>query len=236
MKKKWIWIGVSIVLATAILCVSLLAFLVWIPQAREREEWERTVREYYAAKLALYETENARYADYEVDVAFLGDSLTDGYDLTRYYPEFTVANRGIGGETTYGLKSRMQTSVYDLKPKVAVMLIGGNNLPTMFEDYEDLLVGLKTNLPNTEVVLLSLTAMGKDWAHKNELACYNNVKIELLAKKYGYSFVDLFTPLFDLQTGEINAAYTTDGAHFTAAGYEVVTAAVKPVLEDLLGK
>ena len=192
------------------------------------------VREYYANKLSTYEQENERYADYEIDVAFLGDSLTDGYPLETYYPQFKTSNRGIGGETTLGLETRLQASVYDLKPKVVVMLIGGNNLNTMFENYENILIGLKENLPNSEVVLLSLTAMGKDWGHKNQIAALNNVTIKLLAEKYGFGFVDLFTPLFNLETGEIYAEYTTDGAHLTANGYEVFTAAVTPAIEKAL--
>ena len=52
----------------------------------------------------------------------------------------------------------MQVSVYDLKPKVVVMLIGANNFDTMFDNYESLLQGLQENLPDTKVVLLSLTA------------------------------------------------------------------------------
>ena len=41
----------------------------------------------------------------------------------------------------------------------------------MFSDYERLLQGLKENLPNTKVVILSLTTMGGEhWGRKNELA------------------------------------------------------------------
>jgi lysophospholipase L1-like esterase len=205
-----------------------------MPEVKEEEERQQLVKEYYENKLKIYREENELYDDYEVDVAFLGDSLTDGYDLKSYYPEYVVSNRGIGGETTHGLEERLKVSVYDLKPKVVVMLIGGNNLKTMFDNYEDILVGLKDNLPNTKVVLLSLTAMGQGWAHKNEIACYNNVKIKLLADKYGYTFVDLFTPLFDVKTNEVYGDYTVDGAHFTSLGYEVVTSIVKPVLDDIL--
>ncbi|MBR2322966.1 MAG: lipolytic protein G-D-S-L family, partial [Clostridia bacterium] len=61
------------------------------------------MQEYYDAKIATYIDENEKYDDYEVDVAFLGDSLTDGYDLEKYYPQYLVLNRGIGGETTFGL-------------------------------------------------------------------------------------------------------------------------------------
>ena len=114
------------------------------------------------------------------------------------------------------------------------MLIGGNNLYTMFDNYEDILLGLKENLPSTKVVLVSLTAMGKDWAHKNQIACLNNAKIKILAEKYDYTFVDIFTHLFDMETNELYEEYTVDGAHFTNKGYEVVTSVITPVLDDLL--
>lgn len=203
-------------------------------EQQKQEEQAQLVAQYYADKKATYQQENDTYSDYEVDVAFLGDSLTDGYDLNKYYPQYKTANRGIGGETTLGLEERMQVSVYDLKPKVAVMLIGGNNLDTMFQNYENLLIGLQENLPETEVVLVSLTAMGRDWAYKNQLAAYNNVKIRKLAEEYGYAYVDIFSLLLDEQTDEIRAEYTTEGVHLTSAGYEVLTRAITPAIDAAL--
>lgn len=233
MKKRIVVAGFGI------LSITLIAVLIWffgfhLPKVEKDKNQQQLVKEYYDNKLNLYQQENDKYSDYEVDVAFLGDSLTDGYNLKLYYSDYVVSNRGIGGETTHGLEERLKVSAYDLKPKVVVMLIGGNNLNTMFENYEDILIGLKDNLPNTKVILLSLTAMGKDWGHKNEIACLNNVKIKLLAEKYDYTFVDLFTPLFDINIGEVYSDYTTDGAHFTSKGYEVVTSVVKPVIDSLL--
>ena len=233
MKKRIVVAGFGI------LSIALIAVLIWLfgfhlPKVEKDKKQQQLVKEYYDNKLNLYQQENDKYSDYEVDVAFLGDSLTDGYNLQLYYPDYVVSNRGIGGETSHGLEERLKVSAYDLKPKVVVMLIGGNNLNTMFENYEDILIGLKDNLPNTKVILLSLTAMGKDWGYKNEIACLNNVKIKLLAEKYDYTFIDLFTPLFDINIGEIYSDYTTDGAHFTSKGYEVVTSVVKPVIDSLL--
>lgn len=235
-KRKIILISIAALLALALILSAIYLFAVILPERREREERERLVKEYYDNKLALYREENEAYSDYEVDVAFLGDSLTDGYDLSAYYPGYVTANRGIGGETSYGLESRMQVSVYDLKPKVAVMLIGGNNLDTMLENYERLLIGFRDNLPNTKVVLVSLTAMGQSMAHKNPIAAYNNVVIKKLAAKYGFEYVDIYTPLFDETTGEIYASYTTDGAHFNQNGYRVFTDTLTPVLESILEK
>ena len=192
------------------------------------------LKQYRAEKTLIYEEENAKYADYEVDVAFLGDSLTDGYNVKEYYPDYLVSNRGIGGETTTGLEERLQVSLYDLKPKVAVMLIGANNMDTMFDNYEQILKGFKENVPNTKIILLSLTSMSGEWGKNNQLAAYNNVKIKMLSEKYGFEYVDLYSALFNLESGEIFPEYTTDGGHLTSLGYEVLTEKITPAIEKQL--
>ena len=233
MKKK-VFLIIGILLVAVLIFGAIYYFAVIQPRQREQEERQKLVEQYYSDKLALYRQENEAYADYEVDVAFLGDSLTDGYDLAQYYPQFKTANRGIGGDTTHGLEARLQVSVYDLKPKVAVMLIGANNMDTMFENYENILMGLQKNLPDTKIVLVSLTSMSMEWGRKNHLAAYNNVLIRKLADKYGFTFVDMYAPLLDLTTGQLRDSYTTDGGHLTHAGYEVFTENLTPVLHALL--
>ncbi len=233
-KRKIIIIAITLL---ALLAIALTYFFaVVLPQKQEKKQLLIAVRDYYDAKISMYEIENERYDDYEVDVAFLGDSLTDGYDLGKYYPQYLTVNRGISGDTTFGLEERLAVSAYDLKPKVAVILIGANNFDTMFDNYENILKGFNENLSNTKVVLLSLTSMSGKWGKNNQKAAYNNVRIRLFAEKYGYEFVDLYSPLLNLETGEIYAEYTTDGGHLTHAGYEVLTNMITPTLKKLLGK
>ena len=231
-KKAWRIAGVCVLAAALV-----IGAIVFFAKQSEQKKMAQMMQAYRDAKMEQYRQENERYDDYEVEVAFLGDSLTDGYDLAKYYPQYVTANRGIGGDTTFNLEERLQVSVYDLKPKVAVMLIGANNADTMFENYEAILIGLQENLPDTKVVLLSLTAMGGEhWGRNNQLAAYNNVSIKLLAEKYGFAFVDLYSPLYDVSIGEVYEGYTSDGGHLTHEGYTVVTAQITPVLQELLGK
>lgn len=222
---------VVVVLVTTFL---LVWFLYAIP-AKESKEREELVRAYREAKFASFAQENADLLPGETQVVFLGDSLTDGCPIDRFYPEFTALNRGIGGDRTSDLLARMKISVYDVEPQVAVVLIGGNNLTTMFEDYEEILKGLQGTLPQTKVILLSLTAMGGRFSEKNGIAALNNQKIKALAQEYGFDYVDIFSPLFDPDRMEIYADYTSDGAHLTEKGYAVVSAAVTPAIKKALG-
>ena len=237
MNKRTKTIAIISTVIAIIIAILILLLVFYIPKKKreaELRERQRLVQEYWNNKFLVYQEENEKYSDYEVDVAFLGDSLTDGYNLEKYYPQFVTANRGIGGDTTFNLQNRFELSVYDLKPKVAVMLIGGNNLGTMLDNYEQMLIELKENLPKTKIVLVSLSAMGGNYKEKNQIATYNNVIIKKLADKYGYDFVDIFTPLFNEKTGEIYAEYTSDGVHFNERGYEVVTKAITPIVTKAL--
>ena len=234
MKKKILIIGAAIILL-AIATFLIILFAKIIPDKKKQQEWYKMIAEYRENKKQQYLAENIEFDDYEVEVAFLGDSLTDGCDLARYYPNYITSNRGIGGDTTTDVLGRITYSVYDLKPQVVVLLIGGNNLKTMFKDYEDILKGLKDNLPNTKIILVSLSAMGIDHKDKNKIAIENNKTINELAKKYDYYYVNIFDALYNSETGEIYSEYTTDGLHFTHEGYVVISGIINAKLEEVLG-
>ena len=242
MKK---WLKITIIIASVVLVAVtafLLAWFLYVIPHREREQNAARIQAYREAKFDKYREENASLSSAEDYVLFLGDSLTDGCDLHDYYPEYTTLNRGIGGDRTYDVLDRMQVSVYDAKPKVIVLLIGGNNvlagedLHKTATQYEEILQGIKTHLPDTKVVVLSLTSMGGKCAVKNPEAALLNYKIKDIADSYGHTFVDVFTPLFDAETMEIRAEYTVDGAHLTEEGYRVLSAAVKPAISAALAK
>lgn len=236
LNKRTIIIAISSVIIVA-LVVSAVFLVKYHNDKVKSEERAKLIKEYFDNKISTYEYENENLT---ADVVFLGDSLTDGCDLTKYYPEFSTFNRGIGGDTSYGLLGRLKVSAYDARPKVIVLLIGGNDilggktLESVYENYQKIIEGIKENLPETKIVWCSLTAMGDKCAPKNDTAIICNQKIKLLANKYDCYFVDLFTPLCNVETGEIFEDYTVDGAHFTDEGYKVVSNEIKKVLYELL--
>ena len=73
-KRSKIIIIVSAVSAIVIMSASVFVFNFYLPEKKQKAELERAVEEYYQSKLALYQAENEKYADGEVEVAFLGDS------------------------------------------------------------------------------------------------------------------------------------------------------------------
>ena len=78
MKKRLILIIGACVLAVAVIVGLILYFAVLRPKKLEQEQWNQAVQAYRADKSRKYKTENDQRSDFEVDVAFIGDSLTDG--------------------------------------------------------------------------------------------------------------------------------------------------------------
>jgi lysophospholipase L1-like esterase len=61
-------------------------------------------------------------------VIFIGDSITDGWNLPEYFPGKPYVNRGIAGQVTAQMLVRMYPDVIDLKPAAMVLLAGTNDI------------------------------------------------------------------------------------------------------------
>ncbi len=79
---------------------------------QESDDFAKYVKEYYDNKVASFKIENPYLP--EIDISFIGDSLTDGYPVEKYYSQYHVVNRGIGAVTTYGVERRLNCSAYDV--------------------------------------------------------------------------------------------------------------------------
>jgi len=61
-------------------------------------------------------------------VVFMGDSITDGWNLGQSFPGKPYVNRGISGQTTAQMLVRLYPDVIDLKPAAMVVLAGTNDI------------------------------------------------------------------------------------------------------------
>ncbi len=77
---------------------------------------------YYEARAALFRELNGM-----PDIVMLGDSLTEWGNWHELVPEFRVINRGIAGDTSFGVLGRLQ-EVIDRRPKVVFVMVGTNDL------------------------------------------------------------------------------------------------------------
>ena len=180
-------------------------------------------------------------------VVFVGDSLTQRYPLSEFYPGIHLYNRGIDGDTTEGLSKRLHLSIFDLKPKVVVLQIGTNDLQVLglpkektVENITNLVETILVELPNVKILLVSLYPVNETTdklVNKFIVGPRKNVDIQWMNQRIrqikGVEFIDVYPALLDEET-QLKMQYSKEGLHLSLAGYSVVTSFIKPMLEKFL--
>jgi lysophospholipase L1-like esterase len=172
-------------------------------------------------------------------IVFIGDSITQDYNVYEYFPKENVYNRGIGGDTSLGLLGRLQESVFDLAPKVVFILIGTNDFALLETSIEEISLRIKEiirlihiRLPHTQIYVQSVYPVNPN-LDSFSVGSRNNRNIKKLNASLknieNCTFIDLYSSLLD-EEGNLNPLYTVEGLHINAKGYEKITEILKEYL------
>ena len=155
------------------------------------------------------------------DVVFLGDSITQGGEWAELFPDLSVKNRGIGGDTTTGVLQRLH-QVTDGQPSALYIQIGTNDLThgpdqreTSYLQYREIIARVQKESPSTQIYLQSLLPRAVDYRAQVEAF---NIEIERLATAMGVTYIDLYTHFLD-PDGSITDQVSNDELHLNGQGY-----------------
>lgn len=210
---------------------------------------------------ARHEAKLREIARAKPELIFLGDSITENWEKSgppawrdfartwkRFYGDRNAVNLGFIGDTTASLLWRIRNGeVAHISPKVAVVLIGANNLGKVHWSAEDTVAGidaiideLHKRLPATKILLLAMLPSERSAWITRTTAEVNH----MLAAKYQESpsvtYLDL-SALF-LRDGVVNRDLYYDPKltppdpplHPTAQGMTMLAKAMEPVLATML--
>ncbi|AMV21312.1 GDSL-type esterase/lipase family protein [Planctomyces sp. SH-PL14] len=195
------------------------------------------------------------------DLIFIGDSIThlwggrpqpnrsSGQKVwDDYYAKRNAANLGFGWDRTQQVLWRLENGEFEgIAPKVAVVLIGTNNLTShnVRENTDDEIVAgiravcetIQKKSPQTKILLLGLLPRGKDPKnpHRQRIQNINASLKESMEDQGGVTFLDI-GPSFLIETGEFRPGLAPDHLHLSEEGYRVWAEAMEPTLVRLLGE
>ena len=170
-------------------------------------------------------------------VIFLGDSLTEWFDLKKYFPDTNLINEGIAGDTTYGVLERLEEIIDQPADKIFLM-IGLNDVFNGFlkedivENLELIIENLQSHANGSELIVQSLlpvneTMMGSP-NYLNKLIRSINKELREHCEARKLTFLNMY-PEF-LFEKEMKRDLTTDGGHLSAKGYALWARLLKPYL------
>lgn len=163
----------------------------------------------------------------QVDNVFLGNSITEGFDLEKYFPGHDVVNRGIVADHLDGLLERLENSAVGLKPDKLFLMIGINDIGDKRSDeylqkmFITLFDTLQISLPETEIYLHSMLPTSPRWKNcpPQQIKRLNGFLAQLALEK-GLNYVNLY-PYFLGNMERIDPALARDGIHPNEKGYQI---------------
>lgn len=165
------------------------------------------------------------------EIILLGNSITAAFKADEFYPDLNIKNRGISGDQTIDILSRL-SEITESKPKKIFLMVGVNDIihgvdeKTILNNYIKIVSQIKAECPETELFLQSILPLagGVSEYYKvenrsgNERIDRMNEEIKSLAIEKKINYVDLNTNF--RMNGELNKEYSWDGIHINAKGYQ----------------
>ncbi|OYX84894.1 MAG: acylhydrolase [Flavobacteriales bacterium 32-34-25] len=196
--------------------------------------------------LAKYQQENAALPFPKPDenrVVFLGDSITEFWSNKHSFFSENKAyiNRGISGQTTPQMLLRFRADVIELKPKIVVILAGGNDIAgntgaattEMITNNIFSMVEL-AQVHHIKVILCSVLPANFFYWNPKEKPAERIIELNILLENYAIAnkiaFVNYYSAMVDNQKG-LKDDFSEDRVHPNTAGYEIMSPLIEKAIQ-----
>lgn len=189
---------------------------------------------------------NERVAKGNVDLIFIGDSITQGWEgkgknvWQKFYGDRNAVNLGIGGDRTQHVLWRLDHgNIKDISPELAVIMIGtnnsGDNSPQeIYEGNKAIVEKLRAKLPEMKILLLAVFPRGANPSDKrrqvNEAA---NKMIAELADGKNVHYLDIGEKFLE-EDGTLTREIMPDLLHLSEQGYTIWAESIEPSVKKLM--
>jgi lysophospholipase L1-like esterase len=189
-----------------------------------------------------------------IQVAFLGDSITQGWEgagkdaWAKYFAPLKAGNYGIGGDQTQHVLWRITEGkeLVGINPKVAVLMIGTNNFGShspeqIAQGVEAIVKELRSQKPKIKVLVLGIFPRSKgrftsDSITKKDLHPKSEATNKLISKfaddKHVF-YMDIGETFLE-KDGGMSKKVMPDYLHLSPEGYERWAKAIESKVKELL--
>jgi len=198
--------------------------------------------------LQMHEKFVKRAKEGNVDLLFLGDSITEGWTKApeiwkKEYEPLHVANFGIGGDRTQHVLWRIENGELDgIHPKVVVLMIGTNNAnsdePAPIAKAIGMIIHDIREKTGAKVLLLAIfprehTKNYQDPPRTMETIRAVNEQISKLDDGKNVRYLDI-SKNFETPDGKLDQSLFSDGLHPNAKGYQIWADSMRDLLSEMM--
>jgi lysophospholipase L1-like esterase len=196
--------------------------------------------------MTRHESFNKRVAQGKVDLVFIGDSITQGWEgsgkdvWAKYYANRNTVNLGIGGDRTQHVIWRLDNgNLKNIMPKAAVIMIGTNNSGSntsaeIADGVKVIVEQIRKMSPKTKILVLGVFPRGtnNDDARRKVNQGANAIFKNLADSKHVH-YLDIGKH-FLTDDGILTREIMPDLLHLSPKGYLIWAESIEKPLADLL--
>lgn len=189
----------------------------------------------------------ARVAQGNVDLIFVGDSITQYWEnnatiWNQFYGTRNAVNLGCAGDETCNVIWRLDNGeISGISPKLAIVMIGTNNSAWGYTTAETaagitaIINRLRTGLPQTKILLLAIFPRGTSSADtiraRNEAV---NAVISGYADNNKIYYMNINNVFLNGDGTLVSGAFNADNLHPAASGYTLWANAIESKVSQLM--
>lgn len=169
---------------------------------------------------------------------FVGSSsVAIWQDVSEYFPDHKVLNRGFGGSQFSDLLYYVDRVVYPYKPAKIFVYEGDNDIAAgdsskeIMKEVKKLRKLIKKELGDTPVVFISPKPSVARWEMKDQYEELNAKLKKYAEKTKNTQYADVWNPALDENGMVFTNIFRDDNLHMNAEGYKIWQKALKPYLE-----
>jgi lysophospholipase L1-like esterase len=196
----------------------------------------------FAADIETFDQWDRRNVTPKEPVVFVGSSSIRMWPSAQYFPEYPVVNRGFGGSHISDVLTYLDETVLRYKPHVIVFYAGDNDIAggkparQVYDDYTQFVEQVLAQFSDTRFIYVPVKPSLARWNLWPEMQKANHMIERQTEADDRLFYVDIATPML-MDDGTPNPdLFLDDGLHMTKAGYDIWSAALRPVLKKAVGR
>lgn len=172
-------------------------------------------------------------------ILFLGSSSFRKWsDVQKYFPGYTIINRGFGGSTIPDAIRYADEIIFPYQPRQILIYEGDNDVASSDKITADLVLNrfktlfylIRKKLPKTAIAFVSIKPSLSRQKLMPEMAKANMLIKNFLKDRKNASFIDVYHAMLDKEGNPDKSIFLGDGLHMNAKGYAIWQKIIQPYL------
>ena len=193
----------------------------------------------FYSEIQNFKTQDSLHFPPKHAILFVGSSsFTKWTDVQKYFPDYTIINRGFGGSTIPDAIRYADDIIFPYQPKQILIYEGDNDLASsdnitpdsVLNRFEKLFTLIREKLPTTYIAYVAIKPSPSREKLMPKVRKANSLIKNFMKNKKNTAFIDVYHKMLNKDGTPIKNIFIKDGLHMNAKGYAIWQKTIQPYL------